>query len=203
MLIDIDLQRLKELSKELKNVSENLENELFNKDKKIDEEEKPILRDLDSNIQGAPNFKYREFIESETAQRLNIQNIPNNSEWINIEVLASQVLHPIRQKFGRMKITSGFRCLELNTAIGSSKSSSHVKGEAADFKPLEENVSLLDIIEYVYNNLDFRELILEYGINGWIHVSYRRNSNLKKLKLKDKNHNYSLVSLDYLRSLYV
>jgi len=202
MLINVDIKKLKELSKIIKDTSEELENELMIKHENKDFEVKPSLRDLDSKIKGAPNFTYREFIESETATRLNIQNIPGEKEWNNIEIISSQVLHPIRQEFGRIKITSGFRCLELNTVIGSSSKSSHIKGEAVDIKPLEKDVTLLDIIKYIYNNLEFRELILEYGLNGWIHISYRRNSNLKKLKLKDDDHNYSLVSLDYLDKLY-
>lgn len=203
MLIDIDIQKLRELAKNFKDMSEELESQLNPKSEpKNEEKEIVITRDLNSKIKGAPNFTYKEFIESDTAKRLNIPNIPSDNEWFNIEVLASQVLQPIRQQFGRIKITSGYRCLELNTAIWSSKSSSHIKGEAADFKPLETGISLIDIIDFIYNKLDFRELILEYGLSGWIHVSYRRNSNLKKLKLKDEDHNYSLVSVEYLHKLY-
>lgn len=204
MLIDIDIQKLRELSKNLKDSIEELDNELNTKNiNKDPEEEKPVLRDLNSKIKGAPNFTYKEFIESDTAKRLNISNIPNDNEWSNLEILSTQVLQPVRQEFGRIKITSGYRCLELNTAIGSSKSSSHIKGEASDFKPIEQGISLIDIIEFIYTKLDFRELILEYGLSGWVHVSYRRNGNLKKLKLKDQEHNYSLVSIDYLKKLYL
>jgi hypothetical protein len=202
MLIDIDIQKLKNLSKGLKDISEEFGIELTTTKNKSLETDKPILRDLNSVIKGAPNFTYGEFIKSDTAKRLHIENIPNENEWFNIELLATQVLQPIRQKFGKLRITSGFRCLELNTAIGSSKSSSHVKGEAADFEPIEENILFLDIIEFIYTKLEFRELILEYGLDGWIHVSYRKNANLKKLKLKDKNHNYALVNLDYLHKIY-
>jgi len=157
---------------------------------------------INDKIPGAPDFKYSEFIKSATATRLGIENLPNDEQWRYIELLAKEVLQPIRQEFGRLRITSGFRSVELCEAVGSSKNSNHTRGQAADIEPLVEGVTLFDVLEYIHNKLEYRELIAEYFPNGWIHVAYRENGNVKTLKLKDDNHHYSKVSIDYIKNLY-
>lgn len=161
------------------------------------------MRDLQARIPGAPSFKYKEFVRSDVAIRLGINNIPTDEEWEKIELLAVMVLQPVRNHFGRIKITSGFRAKKLNKAIGGSTTSNHCRGEASDIEPLEEGVTLLDVIKWIYENLEFRTLILEFPLDGWIHVDYREGGNLKRLKLKDRNHNYQNVSIDYLEELYL
>ena len=160
------------------------------------------MRILNSKIPGAPNFKYKEFIKSSTAIRLGIDNTPTEKEWQNIEKLAVNVLQPIRQKFGRIRITSGFRSKQLNKSIGGSTSSNHCRGEAADVEPLEDGVTLLDILEYIINDLEFRNVILEYPPDGWVHVDYRETNNPKRIRLKDKTHNYSEITLVEIKNIY-
>jgi uncharacterized protein YcbK (DUF882 family) len=160
------------------------------------------MRNLNKKIPGAPNFRYKEFIKSDVALRKNIKNVPNKRQWKNIEKLAVNVLQPIRNKFGRIRITSGFRSVELCLAIGSSKRSNHAKGEAADIEPVNANVKLVDIMEYIVENLEFRTVILEYPPLGWLHIDYREGRNLKRIKLKDKNYHYKIVSLEYIKKLY-
>lgn len=161
------------------------------------------MRDLQARIPGAPSFKYKEFVKSDAATRLGINNIPTDEEWEKIELLAVMVLQPVRNHFGRIRITSGFRAKKLNKTIGGSTTSNHCRGEASDIEPLEEGVTLLDVIKWIYENLEFRTLILEFPPDGWVHVVYREGGNLKRLKLKDRNHNYQNVSIDYLEELYL
>ena len=72
-------------------------------------------------------------------------------------------------------LNSGYRCLELNTAIGSSSNSQHCKGQAIDFEiPGVDNDK---VARWVKENIDHDQLILEFydGVDpnsGWIHVSY-------------------------------
>ena len=160
------------------------------------------IKNLNKRISGARNFRYKEFIKSDVALRKNIKNVPNEKQWKNIEKLAVNILQPIRNKFGSLKITSGFRSPELNIAIGGSKYSNHCRGEAADVEPVDGSTKLIDLIQFIYENLEFRTVILEYPPLGWCHVVYREGGNVKRLKLKDRNHNYTIVSLKYLRKLY-
>lgn len=160
------------------------------------------MRNLNKKIPGAPNFRYKEFIKSDIALRKNIKNVPNKRQWKKIEKLAVNVLQPIRNKFGGIKITSGFRSIELNQAIGGSRYSNHCRGEAADIEPFDDNVKLVDIMEYIVNNLEFRTVILEFPRSGWLHADYREGGNLKRIKLKDKNHHYKTVSMEYIKKLY-
>lgn len=160
------------------------------------------MRNLNKKIPGAPNFRYKEFIRSDVAIRLGIDNIPNEKQWKNIEKLAVNVLQPIRNKFGSIRITSGFRSVELNQAIGGSRYSNHCRGEAADVEPFDDNVKLVDIMEYIVENLEFRTVILEFPMLGWLHSDYREGGNLKRIKLKDRNHHYKTASMEYIRKLY-
>ena len=160
-------------------------------------------RNLNDKISGASNFTYRELVISNTATRKGINNIPGEQEWKHLEALAENVLQPTRDKFGPLRINSGYRSPELNVAIGGSPTSNHCRGEAADIEPWDANtVTLFKMLEWINGNLQFRTIILEYPPDGWLHVDYRDGANKKMLKLKDVNHNYKLVELEYLQRLY-
>jgi hypothetical protein len=160
-----------------------------------------MLRDLNSKILSAPNFKYREFIKSGTASRYNITNEPTEEQWQNIEVVASQIIQPVRNEFGGIRITSGFRCPELCIKIGSSKTSNHAKGQAVDFEPIDD-IPMIKILEWIVENCEFRELIAEFFPHGWIHVAYRLGGNIGKIKLKDQKHNYEEKDIHYISTIY-
>jgi len=161
-----------------------------------------MLRDLTADIPGATDFTYGELIKSATALRRGIINIPNEEQWVNLETLAVKVLQPVRNLFGPLRVTSGFRCPELCLAIGSSITSNHARGEAADIEPIRRGVSLLSILSFIHRTLEFRELIAEYFPDGWVHVAYRKGANDRYLKLKDADHNYEIVTLDYIVEKY-
>jgi len=177
-------------------------NKIFNKKSQIKGE--LCMRNLDDRILiNAESFRYKDFVKSDIAVRLGIENLPTKEEyWENIEKLAANVLQPVVNTVGRITILSGYRSPELNKAINGSETSLHCFGCAADIEPWEKGVSLLALLEWVYYNCDFRELIAEYFPDGWVHVGYVEGYNDKKLKLKDKDHSYSVVTLDYLKSLY-
>ena len=128
-------------------------------------------RNLSDRIPGAANFKYKEFVRSDVAKRKDIDNTPEDWQWENIERLAVNVLQPVRDQFGPIRITSGFRSVELCSAIGSSANSNHARGEAADIEPVNDDVTLTEIMDWIDKNLDYRELIAEYFPDGWIHVA--------------------------------
>lgn len=162
------------------------------------------MRNLNDKIPGAPDFRYREFVKSNEALRFGINNIPDSEEiWRNIEALAINVLQPIRNKFGRINISSGYRSPILNPKVGGSPNSNHCKGEAADIEPYDENIKLIDIVNYVYLNLDWRWMICEYFPSGWVHIDFRKSSNIKMIKLKDETHNYVVMPIEDINAIYL
>ena len=121
------------------------------------------------------NFSLKELTRSQTAIRHGIDNSPTLDQLVCLTALTTAILQPIREVHGRVDINSGLRVLELNRKIGSSDSSQHVLGMAADLEcPSIDNLKLAKWIE---ENLKFDQLILEFyekgePTSGWIHVSY-------------------------------
>lgn len=131
------------------------------------------------------NFSWREMTRSQTAARRGIDNTPNTEQRKNIAYTAAQ-LEKIRayvaQKFGEPRaviVSSGFRCLTLNRAIGGSTTSAHVYGLAADFdiQGLTSPQTAKIVKEMKDKGLiDYDQLILEYPKNGnaaWVHIGFR------------------------------
>lgn len=127
-------------------------------------------------IPGATNFTYEELLHSDTAVREGIQNIPDDPDvWDNMEYLAQTILQPVRDKFGPIRVTSGYRSAALNKVIpGSSATSHHCSGSAADIEPVRKDVSLRDIFSFIATELPFTELIAENLPDGWVHVALVR-----------------------------
>ena len=121
------------------------------------------------------NFTLSELIKSDTAIRKGINNNPNAEQIEKLKDLCENILQPVRDHYGRVKVTSGFRSSELCLAIGSSVNSQHAKAEAADFECMgTDNAELAD---WINKNLDYDQLILEFydpsePNSGWIHCSY-------------------------------
>ena len=80
------------------------------------------------------NFTLPEIIHSNTAKRLGINNAPNKEHLKNMQVLVRDLIQPIRDVLGPIRISSGYRNPELNRAIGGSSKSQHCKGEALDLQ---------------------------------------------------------------------
>jgi len=156
-------------------------------------------RDLDAVIPGAQNFQYGELVESAKAVKLGIANVPTEAEWKNLEIYAVFILQPLRNKCGRIKVSSAFRCKALNDAMGSSDTSFHRKGAAGDLEP--QDCTLMELLE-VAHTLHFSEIIAEYFPDGWLHVAFLKGDDRAMLKLKDYAHNYQHVTLSHLRKLY-
>lgn len=116
------------------------------------------------------HFTLREFTVSQTATRKGINNTPGVSDIANIKRLCVDILEPIRERFGPVIITSGYRCRELNRAIGGSTSSAHCSGRAADFELTRYDLD--DAFQWIKNSkLNFDQAINEYPPTGWIHVA--------------------------------
>ena len=121
------------------------------------------------------NFSLLELTKSDTAIRRGIDNERNADQIDKLKALCENILQPVRDHFGRVKVTSGFRSVELCTAIGSSANSQHAKAEACDFEcPGVDNAELAD---WIHRELTYDQLILEFykpgePNSGWIHCSW-------------------------------
>ena len=132
------------------------------------------------------NFSLHELSKSETALRMGFDNTPDEEATENLRLLCEKVLQPVRDHYGKgVKVNSAYRSPESNAAVGGSKTSDHCKGMAADIEI--PGVANADLAQWIMDNLDYTQLILEFytpGIpdSGWVHVSFDPN-NLKKQEL--------------------
>lgn len=159
------------------------------------------------------NFTLEEMLVSSTARKYGIDNTPDAVSKANMTLLCSKLLQPIRNGYGKsIIVSSGYRCPALNTKIGGSKTSQHMRGQAADINDgtgykqggearYEANAKLF---AYIYDKGGYDQLINEFpdaqGRPQWIHVSY--NPNLKKQRgqaLVAKKVNGKTVYLPYKR----
>ena len=130
------------------------------------------------------NFSLAEMIRSDTALRLDLPNTPSQEQITNMQELAFNVLQKVRDHFAKgVKVNSGFRHPDVNAKVGGSKTSDHCKGMAADIEI--PGVANADLAQWIVDNCDFRQVILEFytpGIpdSGWVHVSYNPADNKKQ-----------------------
>ena len=122
------------------------------------------------------HISYKEGVYSTTATRRGIDNVPNDEQLANMELIAEKVFEPLRKYVGGpVKINSFFRSVKLNKAIGGSSKSQHCKGQAIDIDDTFGVVANSDMYNYIKNNLDFDQMIWEFGDDdnpNWVHVSY-------------------------------
>ena len=131
------------------------------------------------------NFSLLELTKSQTAERKGIDNIPSAEHQDNLKSLCEMILQPIRDHFGQVvSVSSGYRSPELCVAIGSSTKSQHAKGQASDFEIF--GVSNKELADWIDENLDYDQLILEYWKgedepnSGWVHCSFNTQGNRKQ-----------------------
>ena len=143
-----------------------------------------------------------ESTRSNTAARLGISNIPDGDTIDNMRKVAEEVFEPLREWVGEpIKINSFYRSPDLNAAIGGSKKSQHCKGQAIDIDDTYCSATNAEMFTYIKNNLDFDQLIWEFGNASnpdWVHVSYvspEKNRNRILTASKDNNGKtvYSIV----------
>ena len=141
------------------------------------------------------HISYKESIKSNTATRRSIDNTPSDYELTNMVGIAENVFEPLREWVGGpIKITSMFRCEELNRAIGGSSRSQHCEGRAMDLDDTFGHKTNAEMFEYIRKNLNFDQLIWEFGDDNnpdWIHVSYishdeNRNRVIRAEKINGK-----------------
>jgi len=146
------------------------------------------------------NFTLQELIKSNTALRLGIDNTPSKEGIMKLTILATSVLQLLRDRIGALRITSGYRSPQLNTAIGGSNKSQHTKCEAVDIQYVKRGrMDNLMIYQALIDlDIDFDQCILEFGDStatsdptspAWIHLSYKITNNRRQVLVAYKDDN--------------
>jgi len=137
------------------------------------------------------HISYHEGTYSQTGLRRGLDNTPNDEQLKCMKEVAENLFEPLREWVGGgIKINSFFRGEPVNTAIGGSTRSQHMKGQAIDIDDTFGHKTNAEMYHYVKDNLDFDQLIWEFGDDenpNWVHISWvSHRPNRKKLTIAKK-----------------
>ena len=169
---------------------------LYNRNKKINiiskkEIDIEVEKNLDNNTENVCSryFTLEEITKSNTAIRQGIQNIPSKDQIFQVQQLCSVIMDRIRDHYNKpIQVLSGYRCQELNKAVGGSKSSQHMalnNDAAIDFKFYDHNINLESVFHWItqISDIHFDQCIAEFLPEGWIHISYNLESKNNRGKI--------------------
>jgi zinc D-Ala-D-Ala carboxypeptidase len=117
----------------------------------------------------SPNFLLLELTDSDKARACGINNAPDNLALSNLFKTA-ELLEKVRTALGgkAILVSSGYRSVALNDAVGGSSTSDHLRGEAADFRCPAFGTPLDVCHAIVASGIKFGQLIYE---GTWVHIS--------------------------------
>lgn len=123
-----------------------------------------------------------ELVYSDTALRCGIENNPDSESITNLKLICENVYEKIRNHFGYpIYISSGYRSQKLNEKVGGQLNSQHRYGQALDLDcKVFKHGTNQELFNFIKDNLEFDQVIMEGSKNGWIHVSYRLGKNRKQ-----------------------
>jgi D-alanyl-D-alanine dipeptidase len=131
------------------------------------------------------HISYSEAIYSPTAVEKNIDNTPTAEQLESMKYVANNIFERVRKNFGKpIRINSFFRSYKANKAVGGSLTSQHCKGEAIDVTGVPYGVKNSEIFHYIKDNLDFDQLIWEFGDSNepsWVHFSLSMKGNNRQV----------------------
>ena len=133
------------------------------------------------------DFSYREFEASPTAKSRGICNvIASFAVRDAVKELVETVLQPLRDRVGHpLRINSGYRCPELNRAVGGVATSQHVKGEAADIAAADPYL----LAKVVRDTPDiWREVDQMILYPDFVHISHRRGGPQRRQLLYNRRY---------------
>ena len=128
------------------------------------------------------NFILSEITRSNTAKRLGIDNGPDKNHLRSIQRLITNLIQPMRDALGPIRISSGYRNPNVNRAIGGSTKSQHCKGEALDLQFWKDGkICNKEIYDWVLSSdVEFDQMINEFDFS-WIHISLKKEGNRKQV----------------------
>tara|TARA_R110000796_G_scaffold82512_1_gene180899 strand:+ start:110 stop:550 length:441 start_codon:yes stop_codon:yes gene_type:complete len=124
-------------------------------------------------IMASPHFSIDELTFSETATRHGIDNVANGNALDNLYKTA-RGMENVRTVLNDspIYISSGYRCLDLNTILGSKPTSSHIAGLACDFTCQRFGSPREIVLAIIKSKIDYDQIILEY--ERWVHISFSK-----------------------------
>ena len=138
-------------------------------------------------------FSLSEFIRSDTAAARHIDNTPSWEVVDHLRELADNLLDPLRVAWGKaIRVTSGYRCTALNTAVGGSSTSAHLRGYAADLQTSGDFAAFRDFVTKwaKTSGVKFDQIIVESdGRTSWIHVGLYNSAGQQRGQLKTMTKN--------------
>jgi hypothetical protein len=140
----------------------------------------------------SPHFTLEEMTASQEAARRGIDNTPSEQIVANLRIMCEK-LEAVREFLGHpMIVSSGYRCPELNAAIGGAPTSAHMTGFAVDFicPAFGLPVDVCRALEK--SGLQYDQLIHEYA--RWTHLSFDPQQRRESLTIFKSSQGY-LVGL--------
>lgn len=134
-----------------------------------------------------PHISYAEATKSHEAVRNGLDNTPDATQRAAMVLVGTTCFEPLRAWHGKpIGITSFFRSLEVNKAVGGSGTSAHMNGEAIDIDAdlFNNGITNADIFNWLLDNVQFDQLIWEFGDKNapaWVHIAYRATNNRKQV----------------------
>ncbi len=147
---------------------------------------------------------------SDAANKAGVKNIPGEADLKALKLLGENIYDKVCTQFGIVFASSVFRNKKVNSLVGGSETSGHVKGECIDLDgdaPSETftKVDNNSLFKWIKNNLVYDQLIAEFEQNGspkWIHVGYRAVGNRQQTLIATKNSAGRTVYMIYTDKLY-
>lgn len=133
------------------------------------------------------HFTLAEMTVSNTARRLGLSNQPTPEHIENMRYCCEKILEPVREHFGKpVRVNSSYRSPLVNKAVGGSKTSQHVNGQAIDFEIM--GVDNKEVADWIGDNLEFDQCILEFYTagdknSGWVHASIKKEGGNRMMRL--------------------
>lgn len=131
-------------------------------------------------------FTIEELCQSETAEKLKINNNPTEEIIEHLELLIECLLDPIREAWGSaIIVNSGYRCEELNKVVGGSKTSVHKLGWSADIRPKNGKMKEFKefIVEFIKTRIWDQCILEKSGNTEWVHISLFNNSGKQRRQI--------------------
>lgn len=128
---------------------------------------------------------------SNTAKLKGLSNTPPKRVIAIMKITAEAVFEPVRNFFNKpIFVSSFYRSPLVNKATGSTSgdNAGHPTGEAIDVDAqVLGGLTNAEIFWFIYYNLEFDQLIWEFGNDDepdWVHVSYTQRKKNRKQVLK-------------------